>query len=163
MAATDSAPRFVLFVRSVEGRLVPRFGGTGWIGARVHPVTEEQRLAGVKRAIEWDTERVVPVTEVAYRIFRREYDKALRNGNLKKATESEFSRWLETQKAREAKRDAEREKAKAEREKAAKKAEADAPAPDKSNPPGESSGASSGGSEGATEGKRQKGASEATK
>ncbi len=122
MATSKSTgPRFALFVRSVDGRLVSRFGTTRYLGAQRTGVTEEDRRAGAP-VVEWDIERVTPISEQEFRTYRKEFLKAIRNGDLKKATHADYLKWLQVQKAREEKHEAELEAREAEAEKAAKAA-----------------------------------------
>lgn len=97
---------FVKFVRSVEGRAAAFFGSgsreraNDLIGARRLPLTPEDRAAG-KPSIEWDTERVTPLTEEYYRLYRKEVDRAIKHGDLVEATEAEWKAWLELEELRE--------------------------------------------------------------
>lgn len=81
-------PRFAIFVRSVPGRTVSRFGSRSstLIGARF--ASESEIAAGSERVI-W-SDRIVPIAEEAFRKFRREYTSALRLGDLTSATEAEW-------------------------------------------------------------------------
>jgi hypothetical protein len=92
MAADD--PKFALYVSSVQGRLVTRYGaGTrsapSYIGAR--------RVSGDPTSIEWDTEVVVALTAEEVARFAREYERALGGKALRKRTRED---WL-AQTARE--------------------------------------------------------------
>lgn len=84
---------FALFVSSVEGHAVARFG-TG-------APTRSNAFIGATRSIEdptqieWRTDEVVPITEAEYRDFRREYDGAIAAGSLVKRTENDYAAWLE--------------------------------------------------------------------
>jgi hypothetical protein len=87
-------PKFALYVSSVEGKLVSRFGAgsrgaPSYIGAR--------RVAGDPTSVVWDTELVVALTVAEVARFSREYERALAAKALKKRTRDE---WL-AQAARE--------------------------------------------------------------
>jgi hypothetical protein len=80
-----------LFVRSVEGRAVRRFGAdqSALIGARRIALTKEQRAAHAC-PIVWDTERITRISPEDRRRFLREYDRSLRDGDLVAATEEQW-------------------------------------------------------------------------
>jgi hypothetical protein len=76
-------PKFALYVSSVQGRLVTRYGaGTrnapSYIGAR--------RVSGDPASIEWDTELVVALTVAEVARFAREYERTLGAKALRKRT-----------------------------------------------------------------------------
>jgi hypothetical protein len=82
-------PTFALFLRCVPGRLVPLFGTPSYIGARRAANTE--RADGAE-PITFDEERVQPITVQDYAKYRKEYDRALRDGSVAKATEGRLAR-----------------------------------------------------------------------
>lgn len=97
--SNQAAPGFSLFVSSVEGALVTRYGSRTLIGATRTPTS-----------IEWDTELITAIPTDEYERFRREYDRALRDGSL---VERSAEDWLaqhqlheEQDRANVAKRDA---------------------------------------------------------
>ncbi|AUX31927.1 MULTISPECIES: hypothetical protein [Sorangium] len=75
---------FALFVSSVEGSLVSRFGtGRGsYIGAT--------RDIKDPTLITWDVNRIIPIPASEYARFRRAYDKAIKDGSLKLRTREEY-------------------------------------------------------------------------
>ena len=77
-----------LFVRCVPGRLVTRFGSAQYIGARLvsPPPSAAEKDAGAATVV-WDESEVVLISGDEYRRFRREYDGAIRRGDLLRATE----------------------------------------------------------------------------
>lgn len=77
-------PQFALFVSSVEGSLVTRYGTATFIGA--------ERSATDPRAVEWHPDQVVAIPHDEYRKFRREYLRALREGSLVERTADEWNR-----------------------------------------------------------------------
>lgn len=80
------APKFVKFVRSVEGHAVARYGS----GSR----TTANELIGATRVdvdrIEWDTERVTPLTEEYCAKYSRELRRSLKLGELVEVTEDDY-------------------------------------------------------------------------
>lgn len=132
----ESAPKFALFVSSVEGRLVSRWDApSSSFGARV--ATAEERKAG-SEPIVWDPACVVPLTEQFAAKCDRELRNAFKNGDLKKRTEADWRAWLELDEKRETERVAALEKAEAEAKVAAQAAEQPAEA-DPANKPAEGS------------------------
>lgn len=102
--AEAEKPEIAIYVRAVPGRAVHRFGSSdpyALIGATI--VKD-----GAKLRLEWDKERVVPVGAETYRRFYREYEKAIRSGDLKRATDKDFAEWVKIEAAREAKAEADR-------------------------------------------------------
>lgn len=80
------APKFVKFVRSVEGHAVARYGS----GSR----SMANELIGATRVdvdrIEWDTERVTPLTEEYCAKYSRELRRSLKLGELVEVTEDDY-------------------------------------------------------------------------
>lgn len=74
-----AAATFALFVSSIEGSVVTRYGTRTFIGA--------ERSAG---GLSWQTDRVIAIPHDEYRKFRREYDRALRDKSLRVRTETEW-------------------------------------------------------------------------
>jgi hypothetical protein len=73
-----------LYVSSVAGRLVPRFGAGGsYLGAERDPKNAS--------AIKWYPERVLPITAPEFQRFRREYDQAIEDGDLSLRSEDDFN------------------------------------------------------------------------
>lgn len=111
-----------VFVSSVSGALVTRMptlrtGRPAWIGA-----------SRVEGKLVWDEKEIVRIPADEFASYRKTYQRALDNGELKQRTEAEYEAH---HKEREAKADADAKKAKAEAEKkakeAAKAAKAEAP------------------------------------
>lgn len=75
---------FALYVSSVEGRLVSRLGiKTGqYIGA-YRDLTDPS-------IIVWDTNAIIPISEKEFRLYRREYERALTNRSLIKRSREEW-------------------------------------------------------------------------
>lgn len=73
---SESAAPFALFVSSVEGAPVTRFGTRTIIGAT--------RSTLAPTVLVFDTEQIVAIPHDEYRRYRREYDRALDNGSLKR-------------------------------------------------------------------------------
>jgi hypothetical protein len=96
-------PKFAVYVRAVEGRLVGRWGSKHeYFGARRTAATLQERRAGKAMAV-WDTQRVIPLTADYCRRFRKELRKALRNGDLLECKVGDYSAWLRIQAEREKK------------------------------------------------------------
>ncbi len=80
------APKFAKFVRSVEGHAVARYGS----GSR----GMANELIGARRVdvdrIEWDTERVTPLTEEYCAKYSRELRRSLKLGELVEVTEDDY-------------------------------------------------------------------------
>lgn len=92
------APQFGMFVRSVPGHVVQRYGSLELIGATRRPLTKAQKLDDVP-AIEWN-DSIVPLT----RDYCRRYAKELRSHLLlKELTQATQEDW-EAQQAAAAKR-----------------------------------------------------------
>jgi hypothetical protein len=84
-----------LFVRCVPGRLVTRLGSAQYIGARVvsPPLSAAAKDAGAA-PVTWDEREVVLISADEYRQYRREYDGAIRRGDLVRATEHEHRAYV---------------------------------------------------------------------
>lgn len=83
-----------IYVSSVKGRLVPRYStlvnsSTTYIGA-----TRDCKK------IEWNTERVVPISEKEFNMHRREYKRAIQDRSLIKRTEEQYKAFLEADRKR---------------------------------------------------------------
>jgi len=75
--------QIALYVSSVEGHHVTRYGTGTLIGATVdleHPGN-----------LRWDTEKIVAIPEAEYLAFKREYDVLLEDDALKKRTAEEYA------------------------------------------------------------------------
>lgn len=105
------APKFGMFVRSVKGRTVPRYGTPGLIGAERVACTKEERRRGTKSPVLWFPERVTPLSTEYCRRYRRELAGHLRNGDLREATEQEWQEQVKREAAQEAARKAAAKKA----------------------------------------------------
>lgn len=117
----EATPKFVMFVRPVEGRAVHRWGSVNpdeMFGARRARPTRAEKAAG-EPVIVWDTERVIPIDEVYARRFRGELARALRYGDLVQVDEAAYAAWLKLADQREAKAQAERRAQALEAQKAA--------------------------------------------
>jgi hypothetical protein len=86
-----SAPQFTLFVSSVEGKTVFRYGTRQLIGAKrahVPPLTDKERPADRPAITVWNTERIVPITAQEAARYCKEYGREIRDGALKERTEA---------------------------------------------------------------------------
>lgn len=79
-----SHPQFALFVSSVEGSLVARYGTGTFIGA--------ERRADDPRVVDFHTDLIVAIPHDEFRRFRREYLRALREGSLVARNVDEWNR-----------------------------------------------------------------------
>lgn len=148
---------FARFFRAVPGRLVSRFGTARYaqtkrggpiafrnadvIGGR-RPAQPEQDKRSSKvdplgarpmAPVQLDTEQVIAITHAEARKYKREYDKAVRNGDLLEVDEAAYVAYLQADAERAAKvrkRAAEL----AEKQQAAKKAEMAGAAKKKTKP-----------------------------
>lgn len=81
-----------LYVSSVEGHLVTRFGTTQRIGGVPSPGlligAERDRTDPTK--VVWDESKIVHIPEAEASAYAREYARAIREGALHKRTEAEF-------------------------------------------------------------------------
>lgn len=104
-----------LYVSSVEGHLVTRFGAKLYIGASRNPADPSQ--------ITWDLGLVVKIPEAEVLAYGREYRAAIAAGSLLVRTAADFEAFVAAQAAATEKELADRkaaeEKAKAEAEKPA--------------------------------------------
>jgi hypothetical protein len=76
------ASGFALFVSSVVGLPVTRWGSRTLIGA--------SRSAATPTVVDYDTDAVVAIPDDEYRKYSREYDRALGNGSLRRRTEKDW-------------------------------------------------------------------------
>lgn len=74
--------RFALYVSAIEGKPVTRFGTRTLIGA--------SRSRATPNVVDYDTQRVVAIPQEEYSRFRREYDRALGNGSLRRRKAEEW-------------------------------------------------------------------------
>lgn len=101
-----AAPKFVRFFRSVEGRLVSRWGTPrSFIGARRTP------KQGGGFELTWDTEAVTGFTQDFCDRYVKELDRSVANGDLEECKAADHAKWCELRDKREAERDAELKKA----------------------------------------------------
>lgn len=104
LSPMSNAPAFVKYVSSVEGRAVPRFGtetkgqAAELIGARRVLMTKEQRRAG-EAVIVWEPKRVIPLAEAYYLRFKREIDRAIRNGDLLERSAEDYATFRKAEEA----------------------------------------------------------------
>lgn len=89
-----------LYVSCVDGKPVSRFrlGGRG--GARAADLIGATRGEG--RAITYDVERVVMISGAEVAAFGREYERAIRDGNLTRRTAEDFTAYQAASKTRAA-------------------------------------------------------------
>lgn len=77
--------QFALYVSSVAGHLVTRFGAQGsYVGA--------ERDSSDPTTVVWNEEAIVALTEAEVARYSREYDRLIRGGALRKRTAAEFQR-----------------------------------------------------------------------
>lgn len=121
-----SAPQFTLFVSSVEGKTVFRYGTRQLIGAKrahVPPLTDKERPEDRPAITVWNTARIVPITAQEAARYCKEYGREFRDGALKERTEAEWKAQNDADLKAEAKaRDVADKAAKDAAEKAAKAA-----------------------------------------
>lgn len=79
-------PTIALYVRPVEGRVVPRYGTSQLLGAERLPVTKASKRSG-EPAIVWDTSTAIALTDDYCRRYTKELRQHIRNGDLIVATE----------------------------------------------------------------------------
>ena len=89
---TTSPVRFGLYVSAVRGHLVTRFGTDrrgiqSFIGA--------YRAPGNPTEIVWDEETIIPLGEAEVARYRREYERLIAGGALKKRTAAEYQTQVE--------------------------------------------------------------------
>jgi hypothetical protein len=118
--AHAAPPKFSRYVRSVEGRLVSRWGESGLFGA----IRTVDKVTGITLA--WDTKRVTGLTQDYCDRFNKELRRAFANGDLVECTTADYLDWLKLAGEREAEHDKRVAARKAERKKSAK---AETPAP----------------------------------
>lgn len=82
------------FYKPVEGRIVRRFGTDAHLAARMQ-FEPAKRAGQPPRAMGYvqDLTRVVKVTDLEFRKFRREYLNCVRHGDLTEATVEDFNAW----------------------------------------------------------------------
>lgn len=73
-----------LFVRPVVGQPVTRYGTGTIIGG--------YRKPNAPNEIEWQADSIVGIPSSEYLKYKREYDRALRTGSLKKSTAAAWKR-----------------------------------------------------------------------
>lgn len=109
--ATPVEIDFALFVTPVEGHMVARYGSRSYIGCIkkvVEPQTQAEREAIARKQpwarttyeLQWDADTIVPIPRAEAERYRKEYERALRDGALK---EHERADWETQVKARKAK------------------------------------------------------------
>jgi hypothetical protein len=76
-----------LYVSSVEGQLVSRFGTRSLIGCRVLPPSQEG-----PGGPQWETERVEQITAPEFTFYRREYLRLVKQGGLVRRTVEDWRR-----------------------------------------------------------------------
>ena len=87
-----------LYVRAVPGRLVTRFGSGQFIGAtRPFPHPTAAELDAGAAPLLWDTKAVTLIPDKERAKFWREYESAIRQGDLTEATADEYAAYLESQ------------------------------------------------------------------
>jgi hypothetical protein len=74
--------KIALYVSSVEGRHVQRYGSETMIGAVID--------RSVEGLVRWDTEKVVAIPEAEYQAYRAEYERLIREGSLVRRTAADF-------------------------------------------------------------------------
>jgi hypothetical protein len=74
----DLAAHFALFVSAVDGQPVTRFGTRTLVGA--------SRRQNEPTIIDYDPSRVIAISRGEYARYRREYERAIRDGSLTRRT-----------------------------------------------------------------------------
>lgn len=77
-----AASKFTLYVLPVKGKPVTRYGSKIIIGGHRSPEAPS--------VIVWDTKTIVQLPPAEYLRYRREYDRALQSGSLKKTTAAKW-------------------------------------------------------------------------
>lgn len=94
MTTTPNAPEFSLFVSSVEGHAVTRFGTRppSLIGATrtTKPAGNKPHYWSGDSSITWDTKTIVPIPTTEYARYRSEYDGAIAAKSLVRRTREEW-------------------------------------------------------------------------
>lgn len=90
MMATAAAPKFVLFVSSVKGSLVRRYGTPVHIGVHVECVNPGEKPLLHRFKHRWREDEITALPEAEARRYAREYARAIREGALRPRTEAEW-------------------------------------------------------------------------
>jgi len=89
--ATAPAPKFALFVSSVAGKLVRRYGTAVHIGARAEVLNpQEEDPSRHRYKYRYQTSDIVAIPEAEFARYRREYTRALSDGSLRKRSAQEW-------------------------------------------------------------------------
>ena len=117
---TAAPSPFALFVSSVEGHVVSRYGATGPTRAP-EAIGARRTATGSGWVWAWDTAAIASLTHAEVAAFGREYTAAIRAGALRERTAQEFEAYTASQRATADKvaKDAAAAKASAEKKSAA--------------------------------------------
>lgn len=99
-------PKFSLFVSSVKGHTVTRYGTRQFIGCARNPQPDPNDATAVAAWVpySWNTEQVIPLTEAEATRYGKEYGKEIVGERLTKRTETDWLACLDAEKtANEAK------------------------------------------------------------
>lgn len=111
MTAADRHPHFARFFRAVEGKLVARYGtaratkgndiiGGIWIDDPDQSKPDLFANGAPRRKLIQDLDAVTAITHLEARRFRREYDRAVRNGDLEEVTRADYEAFLKADAAK---------------------------------------------------------------
>jgi hypothetical protein len=113
---------FSLFVSCIEGKPVTRFGSRTFIGAE---------REGDSNVIHWFPDRVIAIPASEHDRFRKEYDRVLRDGDLRVRTKSDWLQQTEAEDAATKRGEADKRSAADKRQADEKRGAAEAAAPSK--------------------------------
>lgn len=83
---------FARFFRSVEGKLVSRYGTASQARANALIGASRDPETGV---VSWDTGAIIAITPLEAQRFKREYDRAVRDWALTEVTEQDYLDFLQ--------------------------------------------------------------------
>ena len=91
-----------IYVSSVKGNYVRRFGTEQYIGAKLVPSGEPvaRSLAGESAEgsfyIEWDEKEITRIPETEFNLYGKEYRRLFKNGGLKKRTQKDYDAYIKS-------------------------------------------------------------------
>ena len=92
MPPPNAPPTFAIYLSSVEGHAVARFGSAS--NGRPNELIGAIRSKG-GAGITWDTEAITPLTEREFGAYRREYMGAIAEKALVVRTEDQYFAWVD--------------------------------------------------------------------
>lgn len=97
------------YFRSIQGHACRRFGSEAFIGCTRGP-----------KGFTWNTDAVVAIPESEMLRYRKDYNSYIRHGDLKRATKSDYDKWIAKRQAQGKREESEAKAVKIEAAKAAK-------------------------------------------